>query len=311
MNLVLLLGQLGLTLGLPARAALPDRHALRPVRDARARGDRLLDLLRARASSSPGTPSGISLSREGGAHQSIIDAGDRDRDAGADVCRAVLRARARVAAARRARAACRRRTARRSTSASRRRRSTRRPSPRSSSGVGEERLRADVVAGGFRLREPRRRRRPRDARRPAARSCPRRSRPRAARRGGGRRGDRALPLLARPALPRLAGRARRARCDGELDRASHLERLLAPDERGLPVVTVIDGASHALAFARRRARRPLRPARRRPLRPDGQPARGLRRVRHRRGVDRDRRARRARARRLTGLRYQSPTLPSE
>jgi pyruvate dehydrogenase E1 component len=29
---------------------------------------------------------------------------------------------------------------------------------------------------------------------------------------------------------------------------SHLERLIHPDERGLPVVTVIDGASHALAF---------------------------------------------------------------
>ena len=31
-------------------------------------------------------------------------------------------------------------------------------------------------------------------------------------------------------------------------RRSHLESLLAPGERGLPVVTVIDGASHALAF---------------------------------------------------------------
>ena len=29
---------------------------------------------------------------------------------------------------------------------------------------------------------------------------------------------------------------------------SHLERLVAADERGLPVVTVIDGASHALSF---------------------------------------------------------------
>ena len=29
---------------------------------------------------------------------------------------------------------------------------------------------------------------------------------------------------------------------------SHLERLVPPDERGLPVVTVIDGASHALSF---------------------------------------------------------------
>ena len=29
---------------------------------------------------------------------------------------------------------------------------------------------------------------------------------------------------------------------------SHLERLVPPDLRGLPVVTVVDGASHALAF---------------------------------------------------------------
>jgi pyruvate dehydrogenase E1 component len=29
---------------------------------------------------------------------------------------------------------------------------------------------------------------------------------------------------------------------------SHLERLVLPEERGLPVVTVVDGASHALAF---------------------------------------------------------------
>jgi pyruvate dehydrogenase E1 component len=31
-------------------------------------------------------------------------------------------------------------------------------------------------------------------------------------------------------------------------RVSHLEQLISDDERGLPVVTVIDGASHALAF---------------------------------------------------------------
>ena len=45
MNLFLLLGQLGLTWDYQRRAALPDRHALRPVRDARPRGHRLLDLL--------------------------------------------------------------------------------------------------------------------------------------------------------------------------------------------------------------------------------------------------------------------------
>ncbi len=35
---------------------------------------------------------------------------------------------------------------------------------------------------------------------------------------------------------------------GEPTTPSRLERLLRPDERGLPVVTVIDGSSHALSF---------------------------------------------------------------
>ena len=42
--------------------------------------------------------------------------------------------------------------------------------------------------------------------------------------------------------------SRAARLTGGAAEASHLERLLRPEERGLPVVTVIDGASHALAF---------------------------------------------------------------
>jgi pyruvate dehydrogenase E1 component len=36
--------------------------------------------------------------------------------------------------------------------------------------------------------------------------------------------------------------------DGSPPASSHLERLLAPEERAGPVVTVVDGASHALAF---------------------------------------------------------------
>jgi pyruvate dehydrogenase E1 component len=35
---------------------------------------------------------------------------------------------------------------------------------------------------------------------------------------------------------------------GQSTGSSHLERLITPTEKGLPVVTVIDGASHALAF---------------------------------------------------------------
>ena len=116
---------------------------------------------------------------------------DRDRDPGPHVRRAVLRARARMAAPRRARPACSSRTARRSTSASRRSRSTRRRSPPLSTRLGEERLRADVVAGGFRLREPapgEDRVLHRRLRRDRARGARGR---RAARRRGGRRGDRA------------------------------------------------------------------------------------------------------------------------
>ena len=53
MNLVLAARPARPHLGLPARAALPDRHALRPVRDARARGHRLLAPTRAPGSCSP------------------------------------------------------------------------------------------------------------------------------------------------------------------------------------------------------------------------------------------------------------------
>ena len=153
MNLVLLLGQLGLSWDFQRERLFPIGTRLRPVRDAGARGDRLLDVLRDPASCSSGTPSGISLSREGGAHQSISTPGIGIETPGltyAEPCYArelewlLLDALARM----------QRPTASRSTSGSRRRRSTRRRSPRPSSGVGVERLRADVVAGGFRLREP-------------------------------------------------------------------------------------------------------------------------------------------------------------
>ena len=191
-------------LGLPARAPLPDRHALRPLRDARARGDRLLHLLGLAVRPRRHAVRDLALPR-GRRAPVDLDPGDRDRDARADVRRAVLRARARVAAARRARRGCRRRTASRSTCASRRRRSTRRRSPPPSTRVGEERLRADVVAGGFRLREP-----GAGEDRVVLAACgaivpEALARSRAARNRGRRRGDRALPLLTRPPLPRLAG----------------------------------------------------------------------------------------------------------
>ena len=72
-----------------------------------------------------GTPSGISLSREGGAHQSLSTPGHRDRDAGARRTPSrATRASSSGCCSTRSRG-CRRPTARRSTSGSRRRRSTR------------------------------------------------------------------------------------------------------------------------------------------------------------------------------------------
>ena len=95
-------------LGLPARAAVPDRHALRPVRDAGARGNRLLHLLGLTVRARRHAVRDLALPR-GRRPPVALDARDRDRDTGPDVRRALLRTRARMAAARRARAACRHR----------------------------------------------------------------------------------------------------------------------------------------------------------------------------------------------------------
>ena len=159
--------------------------------------------------------------------------------------------------------------------------------------LGEERLRADVVAGGFRLREP-----GASDDRVVLAACGAivpealaaaqllaeeegveatvlclSSPDRLYRDWQARR---TAPLAAPPraVAPRAARRRRRARATRR-----HGDRRREPRPR----------------LRRRRPRRPLRRARRRPLRPDGQPARGLRRIRDRRAVDRHRCPRRARA----------------
>ena len=73
MNLFMLLGQLGLSDELNGRAAAADRHRLRPVRLPRPRRAHLRRSTR-RAFVIAGTPSGVTLSPEGGAHQSAITA---------------------------------------------------------------------------------------------------------------------------------------------------------------------------------------------------------------------------------------------
>ncbi|WP_411278072.1 transketolase-like TK C-terminal-containing protein [Gaiella sp.] len=113
--------------------------------------------------------------------------------------------------------------------------------------LGEERLRADVVAGGFRLREP------------------------------GVSDDRVILAACGAIVPEALAAAtllseeegveaavlclsspdrlyrdwqtrRAAPLSGRAPGISHLEKLVTPGGRDLPVVTVIDGASHALSF---------------------------------------------------------------
>ena len=223
---MLLLGQLGLTLGLPARAAVPDRHALRPVRDARARGDRLLDLLRLAVRARRHAVGHLALPR---GRRAPVDhhARDRDRDAGRSPTPSrATRASSNGCCSTRS-TACRTPDG----EALYLRLSTKpidqAPFAAAVERVGEERLRrtssraasgsGSPAAGDDRVIA-------RGVRRDRARGARGR---RAARRRGGRRGDRALPLLARPALPRLAAPPRRRRC--EASRApSHLERLAHP-----------------------------------------------------------------------------------
>ena len=75
MNLVLLLGQLGLTWDYQREPLFPIGTLYDPFVMRASRGHRLLGLLRLGRFILAGTPSGVSLSREGGAHQSTITPG--------------------------------------------------------------------------------------------------------------------------------------------------------------------------------------------------------------------------------------------
>ena len=198
-----------------------------------------------------GTPSGISLSREGGAHQSINHSGHRDRDAGARVLRAVLRRGVRMAPPGRADAGCRNRTAARSISGCRRSRSTRKPFAEPARAEAERRRSGGTSSpAAFAC-----------ASRPAARTTACCCRACGAivpetlaaadllAERGRRRRDRPLPVVARPALPRLApvtDRPPRDRsCPGARPtstRSSSRTSTACPSSRS------IDGSSHALAW---------------------------------------------------------------
>jgi len=247
MNLFLLLGQLGLTAETQGERLFPVGTVYDPfvVRGLEA-------LLYSVYSGSrfvfAGTPSGISLSREGGAHQSTITPGIGIELPGltyAEPCYAREMEWLLLNGLRRLQEP--------DGEALYLRLSTKPvdqgPFAELCSRRGEEAVRADVLAGGFRLRE-------------AAAG-----------------GDRVVLATCGAMVPETLAAAdllaeeegveptvlvlsspdrlyrgwRRSRLTHLRDlaaarEASHLERLVLPEERGLPVVTVIDGASHALAF---------------------------------------------------------------
>jgi pyruvate dehydrogenase E1 component len=245
MNVVLLLGQLGLSWDHQRERLFPIgtlydpfvMRALEGIVYSTYSGSRFVLV---------GTPSGISLAREGGAHQSISTPGIGIETPGltyAEPCFArelewlLLDALERMQMP--------------DGEALYLRLSTtpvdQAPFAAAVGRVGAEQLRRDVVAGSFRLREP------------------------------GASDDRVLLVGCGAIVPEVLEAARilseeegvettvlclsspaRLYRDWQAGRAaalrgcptesSHLERLVAAEERGLPVVTVIDGSSHALAF---------------------------------------------------------------
>lgn len=246
MNLVLLLGQLGLSWDFQGERLFPIGTLYDPF-VMRALEGIVYSVYSGSRFVLAGTPSGISLSREGGAHQSINTPGIGMETPGltyAEPCFArelewlLLDGLARMQSP--AGEALYLRLSTKPVDQA--------PFAAAAARLGEERLRADVIAGGFRLREP------------------------------GTADDRVViaacgaivpeALAAAEILAEDEGVESTVLCLSSPDRlyrgwqraataplrggaapaAGQLGQLLLPDERGLPLVTVIDGASHALAF---------------------------------------------------------------
>ena len=123
------------------------------------------------------------------------------------------------------------------------------PFARALASGGEDALRADVIAGGHRLREPA----GSDTDRVILAACGalvpetlQAAELLAAQEGVG------VTVLCLSSPDLLYHDWRRSRTEavarGRPTGSCHLDRLLTPDERGLPIVTVIDGSSHALAW---------------------------------------------------------------
>ena len=245
MNLVLLLGQLGLSWDFQRERLFPIGTLYDPF-VMRALEGIVYSTYSGSKFVLAGTPSGISLSREGGAHQSLNTPGIGIETPGltyAEPCYArelewlLLDALTRMQTP--------------DGEALYLRLSTspidQEPFTAAAAHLGEDHLRADVVAGGFRLREP------------------------------GPSDDRVILAACGAIVPETLAAAvllaeeegveatvlclsspdrlyrdwqahRAAPLHGATVTPSHLESLVLPDEQGLPVVTVIDGASHALSF---------------------------------------------------------------
>jgi pyruvate dehydrogenase E1 component len=245
MNLVLLLGQLGLSWDSHGELMFPIgtlydpfvMRALEGIVYSTYSGSRFV---------LAGTPSGISLSREGGAHQSITTPGIGIETPGltyAEPCYArelewlLLDALDRM---------------NEPDSESLYLRLSTKPVDQApflaaAEQAGETKLRHDVVSGGFRLREPGR------GGEPVVVVCCGAIVPealQAAARLAEEEGvDATVLCLSSPdRVYRDWQAAVTAPLRGALAGPSHIESLLTPEERGAPVVTVIDGASHALSF---------------------------------------------------------------
>jgi pyruvate dehydrogenase E1 component len=247
MNLVLLLGQLGLAAEDQGERLFPIgtlydpfvMRALEGIVYGGYVGSRFVLV---------GTPSGISLSREGGAHQSLVTPGIGIETPGllyAEPCFArelewLLLDGLRALQAPEGEILYLRLTTKPV---------DQEPFSAALERRGEEGLRADVLAGGYRLREP-----DEGDDRVLIAACGAIV-PEALAAAGQLEEEEgvAATVLALSSPDRLYRDWRESRLEPlRTARApvqtSHLERLLRDDERGLPVVTVIDGASHALSF---------------------------------------------------------------
>ncbi len=246
MNLVLLLGQLGLSWDFQRERLFPIgtlydpfvMRALEGIVYSTYSGSRFV---------LAGTPSGLSLSREGGAHQSLNTPGIGIETPGltyAEPCYArelewlLLDGLARMQEP--------------DGEALYLRLSTKpieqRPFADVVSRRGAEAVRADVVAGGFRLREPT----GGDVRVLVATCGAMVPEGLAAAEALAAEEGVAATVIVCSSPDRLYRDWRAARIrpleTGDAPTPSHLDRLVLPEERGAPVVTLVDGHSHALAW---------------------------------------------------------------